>query len=556
MPRDTPMVHLVAYQRWLEDRLAALSAEEQFSVRALTTYFATSLSFIIVGLTSVVLLTGRFEAYVPALPQMGLGAAGLFAIHRRAFDRARRICVLFLISGGLYSFLFPTAGTEIFLASNLPTLFLWLPHRLRRLRRVALVGLVVEYLLCSIGSRYWSYPLLGPEGLAVASVAVDIIFPLDLLSTVRELLLAKAVQQEALREARDAAVSASRVKTRILNAVAHELRTPLAACLGLLGEGENKHGATEESAASRSAIEAALRRTTDLLDLARLEGPGGAQAPRPQHRVPAEDLEAQLRGFPEADVDLADELSAPFSYDAGALARTTLHLVENAHEHGQPPVRVTGRYVEGCLVVDVEDGGPGLPESFEPELHRAFETGARGADDARSGIGVGLALSKALVQRAGGGLEVLPRSLGSGIRAWVPAESKPGPAPAPLETPLSLRVLVVEDEAVNRLIIERALERIGCRVELAADGLEAVAAVSRERFDFVLMDVRMPHMDGLTATKVIKRSADAPPIVALTANALAGDRDRCLEAGMDDFLSKPLRVPELLSVLAPLVQPL
>jgi CheY-like chemotaxis protein len=118
--------------------------------------------------------------------------------------------------------------------------------------------------------------------------------------------------------------------------------------------------------------------------------------------------------------------------------------------------------------------------------------------------------------------------------------------------PFSLKILIAEDSRVNQKILLRMLKQIGCDADVVSNGNEAIAAVGTSRYDIVFMDVHMPEKDGLEATKIIvnsMRSAERPKIIALTADALSGDRDKCIEAGMDDYITKPVRLAEVLSIL-------
>jgi CheY-like chemotaxis protein len=116
---------------------------------------------------------------------------------------------------------------------------------------------------------------------------------------------------------------------------------------------------------------------------------------------------------------------------------------------------------------------------------------------------------------------------------------------------LPLRILLAEDNIVNQKLALRLLEGLGYRAELAANGIEVIEALERQRFDVILMDVQMPEMDGLDATREIVRrwGADRPRIIAMTANAMQGDKEICIEAGMDDYVGKPIRIEELVAAL-------
>jgi len=178
------------------------------------------------------------------------------------------------------------------------------------------------------------------------------------------------------------------------------------------------------------------------------------------------------------------------------------------------------------------------------------------------GTGLGLSISKRLVELMGGSMEAHSRE-GQGSRfrftLRLPIGTLDLPAPA-AQAPDSgtiqhLRVLVVEDNAINQRVISKMLEKIGHRADMAGNGLEALAALTDRPYDLVLMDCQMPEMDGFEATRCLRDPASGVlnpkvRVVALTANAMVGDRERCLAAGMDDYLPKPVQMPALQGILA------
>jgi CheY-like chemotaxis protein len=220
------------------------------------------------------------------------------------------------------------------------------------------------------------------------------------------------------------------------------------------------------------------------------------------------------------------------------------------------------------LHVAVRDTGIGIPPDRIERLFQPFSQTDASISRRFGGTGLGLAISKRLAEAMGGTMWVESEGVGRGstfhlrilTRAVAP-ESAPEAA-APRREPLDLdaeqasrhplRILLVEDNAVNQKLALRLLGRMGYRADVAANGLEAIEAVERQPYDLVLMDVQMPEMDGLEATRhIVERLdvTDRPRIVAMTANAMDGDRERCLAAGMDGYISKPIRVEELVEAV-------
>lgn len=501
---------------------------------------------VIAGVIAVTVATGAWIVpFFVALPLL-LAAGTIYLGLSGNATSARYACLAFFVVGAnSYVYLLPGASMEIFLASNFPAIYLWFPERLARQRRMALALCFVSYLFaCAFGER-WGLQILSEEQIAAVRVVVLVIFPLDLLGTISALFRANLVQQSALRDARDLALTADRLKTRILNSVAHELRSPLAASLGLLVEvpGDTARDVTR-------SVQAVLRRTTDLLDLARFES-GRVARPRVSHMNPGQVLNrilvSEVGSF---HVELSPTAKGAFELDGAAFKRAAHHLVDNVRRHGGDRALARLRFESGSLILDIQDEGPGLDPERRRHLFQPFDGGAGSLDDGSVGQSIGLALSRNFARSAGGELEVLEdHPAGFAVQLRLPATRSAEAPREPAIPPLGLKVLVVEDDALNRKIVHRQLKRLGCTTTLVKDGLEAVEAVARTRFDVVLMDVRMPRMDGLTATRVIKETEEAPPIFALTANALAGDRDRCLDAGMDAFLSKPFKPETFLRLL-------
>ena len=215
------------------------------------------------------------------------------------------------------------------------------------------------------------------------------------------------------------------------------------------------------------------------------------------------------------------------------------------------------------LRLTVRDTGIGIPPERMDRLFRPFSQVDTSVARRFGGTGLGLAISRGLAEMMGGTIRV-ESTEGQGatfIAEWmVEAEAALPASPGRVQRagasiaqsrPTPLRVLVAEDNPVNQLVIVHLLGRLGHTPDVVEDGEAAVAAVSRGAHDVVLMDVQMPNMDGLAATRRIRHSPGPQPyIIAMTANAMPGDRDACLEAGMNDYLSKPVSVESLADALA------
>jgi CheY-like chemotaxis protein len=210
----------------------------------------------------------------------------------------------------------------------------------------------------------------------------------------------------------------------------------------------------------------------------------------------------------------------------------------------------------------VEDTGIGISAEQAPRLFNSFTQGDSSTTRKYGGTGLGLAISRQLIELMGGkiGFESEP---GRGSRFWfrvrlekqadIPPVENPAVREAPAGAlPHSGRILIADDNEVNRLIALRMVQQAGYQAEAVPDGRRAVDEALSGRFDLVLMDVHMPEMDGFEATENIRRTEDHTrhtPVIAMTARAMAGDRERCLQAGMDDHVSKPVRREQLIGVI-------
>jgi signal transduction histidine kinase/CheY-like chemotaxis protein len=360
-------------------------------------------------------------------------------------------------------------------------------------------------------------------------------------------------------------------KTRFLASVSHELRTPLNGIIGMTQLVAVEPLSTlqrQRLDVLRHSAEHLVTVIGDLLDLSRIEFDRIELNPQPtliaQTVRDVTDLlqpVAVERGLAfEVVFDLA--LPAAAQMDASRVKQVLHNLIGNALKFtARGGVGLAVAMSDGRLHFRVSDSGEGIPPEAIERIFDAFEQGPSSTAPARSGAGLGLTISRRLARAMGG--DVTCRSVpGTGTTfeftiAFHPALKTPAPRPslseglaAAGETPLAPvarpgRVLVVEDNEVNALVVRGMLEQMGVDAELAVDGQKALARMGQTPYDLVLMDCQMPVLDGWEATRIWRarearlRQNQRLPIVALTASAAAGERERCLHAGMDDYLSKP-----------------
>ncbi len=241
--------------------------------------------------------------------------------------------------------------------------------------------------------------------------------------------------------------------------------------------------------------------------------------------------------------------------DPGRLRQVLTHLLGNAvkfTERGEIALRVlqeseTPTHIQ--MRFEIQDTGIGISPEEQARLFTAFTQGDGSSTRRFGGTGLGLAISKHLVQIMQGRISI-ESALGQGSTVWFTArfEKQANPARRKRDTSNELagvHVLIAEDNAVNRKVALGQLRQLGYRADLAANGVEALEALSRLPYDVILMDCQMPEMDGYEATCRIRRMGLPVHIIALTANAMEGDREECLAAGMNDYISKPVRASDL-----------
>jgi len=381
-----------------------------------------------------------------------------------------------------------------------------------------------------------------------------------------------------LSEALLKAEMAAKAKSEFLAVMSHEIRTPLNGVLGmaeLLAHTSLSREQQDQVATLQECGTSLLALINDILDLAKIDAGKLTLEQRPYNLYALLDSVINLFSPKAAEAGLTVQWQRPAGNawllgDATRLRQITSNLLSNAIKfthQGGITVEVAVEPLEDTfdmfrLKLEIHDTGIGMTAEQMSKVFTAFEQADSSTTRRYGGTGLGLAICRRLAEAMGGRIDVRSE-VGSGSTFSVFCVASQAEAPlaeiAPVVVPeeakvashpslAPLSVLVAEDNLVNQKLIIRLLEKLGYRdIQLAGNGVQALERVSQGGVDLVLMDMQMPEMDGLDATRAIRQLAQCPQphIIALTANAFEEDRERCQQAGMDDFLSKPVSLERL-----------